>query len=86
MKQPAYSIALLAALLVVPSTIANAQEPTKEKTPWIHIQVNAEGDDAATVNINLPLSLVEVAIDIVPDEAIEEAQGHLDHHGLSIAI
>ncbi len=85
MKRPAYGIALLAALLVVLSTIANAQEPTKEKTPWIHIQVNSEGDDAEKVNINLPLSLVEVAIDIVPDEALEEAQGHLDHHGLSIS-
>jgi len=85
MKRPAYSIALLAALLVVPSGIANAQEPTKEKTPWIHIQVNTEGEDAEKVNINLPLSLVEVAIDVAPDEVLEEAHINLQHHGLSMS-
>ena len=84
MKQTPYGIALLAALLLVPSATANAQEPSEEKSTWIHIQVNGEGDDAEKVNINLPLSLVEVAIDVAPDEALEKAQVHFDHHGLSI--
>jgi len=85
MKRPAYGIALLATLLLVPGALANAQEPTKQKTPWIHVQVNAEGDDAEKVNINLPLSLVEVAVDVAPDEALQEAHVQLDRHGLSIS-
>ena len=83
MKRSVYGTALLAALLSVAGAAAGAQEPTKEKAPWIHIQVNGVGDDAEKVNINLPLSLVEVAVDVVPDDALEEAKVHLDHHGLS---
>ncbi len=85
MKRPAYGIALLATLLLVSGALANAQEPTKERTPWIHIQVIGEGDDAEKVNINLPLSLVEVAVDVAPDEALQEAHVQLDRHGLSIS-
>ena len=84
MKRPAYGIALLAASFLVASTFVNAQTPTKAKTPWIHIEVNGEGNDAEQVNINLPLSLVEVAVDVAPDEALEKASVHLDHHDLSI--
>jgi hypothetical protein len=85
MKRTAYGIAGLTALLVVSSALARAQEPAKEKTPWIHIQVNDEGEEAEKVNINLPLSLVEVAIDVAPEDALSKAHVHLDHHGLTIS-
>lgn len=52
--------------------------PLMAQTPWIHVEVNEGGDDASHVKVNLPLSLVEVAMDAVPEKVLE--RGHIRLH------
>ena len=81
----AHRFAIWTALLLTPATSVMAQEPPAGGTPWIHIQVIEEGADAEKVNINLPLSLIQVAIDIAPEDALSQAQIQLEQHGLSVS-
>jgi len=50
--------------------LAGAAALQAQASPWIHVQV-AEGD-GETVHVNLPLSLAQVAIDIMPDKVLDE--------------
>lgn len=56
----------LMALVVLPAMAAQAENGT----PWIHIRVE-EAKDQSKVKVNLPLSVVEVAMEAAP-EIIEE--------------
>ena len=91
MKPLACCFAVGIALLLTPATLVMAQEssltgPTDPAgTPWIHIQVVEEGVDAEKISINLPLSLIQVAIDVAPEDALSEAQVRLEQHGLSVS-
>lgn len=63
-----------ATLLISGAGLATAQE-----TPWIHIRVT-DGDDTK-VSVNLPMSLIEVAMDIAEDEILESDHGlHFGRH------
>lgn len=53
-------------LMIATAGVAQAQEGS-----WIHIRVN-EGDEGAKVNVNLPMSLIEVAMEIAQNEAFGE--------------
>ena len=57
----------------------------QEKRPWIHIQVRETGEDASKVDIHLPMSLLEVVVDVAPERVVSKARLHLEHHGLSVA-
>lgn len=65
-------LALAAVLaMVTVGGLAQAQE-----TSWIHIRVD-EGDEGAKVNVNLPMSLIEVALEIAEKEAFDGEHGHM---------
>lgn len=69
------------ALLVV-GIILIAAAPVLAQTPWIHVEVDEPGDDNTQVKINLPLSIVRIALEAAPERYIDEGQlhlGHLDH-------
>ena len=84
MKPLAHRFAIWTALSLTPAISVMAQEPPAGGTPWIHIQVIEEGADAEKVNINLPLSLIQVALDVAPKDALSQAQVQLEQHGLSV--
>ncbi len=64
---------LLAALALV------AAMPLFAQTPWIHIAVDETGEDNTRVRINLPLSVVQVALEAAPDKIISDGELHLRH-------
>ncbi len=49
---------------------------------WFHVRV--EEDSGAEVNVNLPLSLIESAIKLVPEEAGEEVYIELNEEGFDV--
>ena len=87
MKPLACCFAIWTTLLFTPATSVMAQEsslPGPAGTPWIHVQVVEEGVDAEKISVNLPLSLIQVAIEVAPEDALSEAQIRLEQHGLSV--
>ncbi len=75
-------IALAATALVLTGSavVVEAQESS-----WIHIRVNET--DGAKVNVNLPMSLVEVAMDVAQNQIFDGEHG-IDfgrHHDLELA-
>lgn len=74
MRTKATSILLI--LMVALAGAVVAQETEK----WIHIRVeeNAGGEDAETVTVNLPLSMVSAAAALVPEEVSHEATEEME--------
>lgn len=69
----------LAALLA--PAVAGAQT----SNAWLHIRVE-EAQKASKVNVNLPMSVVEVALKATPELIEEHGKVHLgDHHGMKLA-
>lgn len=55
--------------------------PLAAQTPWIHVEVDESGDDEAHVRVNLPLSLVEVALEAAPEKPVKIVKkGHIHLH------
>jgi len=67
--------ALLAAtvLLLGASTALAAQADR-----WLHVRVEDSGEKAETVNVNIPLSLVEQVLPLIKDERIKGGKVRLD--------
>jgi hypothetical protein len=82
MMRRKYLAVLTAIAVVAVSGAAYAQA----QTSWIHVRVDDE--DGSKVNVNLPMSLVEVALDIAGQEAFDGHHGprlHIGrHHDVSI--
>jgi hypothetical protein len=53
--------------------------PLQAQTPWIHVEVDENDADASHVKVNLPLSVVEIALDAAPDKFVDKGQLHLQH-------
>ncbi len=71
---------LLAALALV------AAMPLFAQTPWIHIAVDETGEDNTRVNINLPLSVVQIALTAAPEKIISHGELHLRHVNKDVDI
>ncbi|GMR22988.1 MAG: hypothetical protein BMS9Abin37_1376 [Acidobacteriota bacterium] len=65
-------------LLLVALALAVAT-PLFAQTPWIHVAVDETGEDDTRVNVNLPLSVVQVALEAAPDKIISDGKLHLRH-------
>jgi hypothetical protein len=73
-------IALAAAgVLLLGAGTAAAQEAS-----WIHVRVMEE--DGAKVNVNLPMSLIEVALEIAEKEAFDGHGMHFGDHGDDVDV
>lgn len=60
--------------------------PLFAQTPWIHVEVDEGGEDRAKVNVNLPLSVVQLAIEAAPEKIISDGELHLQHVDRDIEI
>jgi hypothetical protein len=60
--------------------------PILAQTPWVHVEVDEGGDDNTHVRVNLPLSVVQVALEAAPEKILENGQIHLHNmdHDLDI--
>ena len=57
-----------------------AQQGTE---PWIHIEVDREGDDH--INLNLPLAAIEAALALAPDSIVRDGQLQLGRQQVPVA-
>jgi hypothetical protein len=76
MQKRYFLFALAAALIIVPTALQAASD-----SPWIHIEVREDGGSQTKVDLNLPLSLVQVALDVAPEKIISNGHIKIDHHG-----
>jgi len=79
MRHSRFSEAALAILLGGPA-LATAQ------TPWIHVQVQEEGKKGSRVSVNLPLSVVRVALEVAPEKMLSEGRLRIREHGGDLKI
>lgn len=78
------NIGLAAAAFVLTLTGA-AGALQAQGAPWIHVEVIDSGDGGDKVNVNLPLSLAEVALDVLPDEVTEKITEKFQEKGITLA-
>ena len=57
----------------------------QQASPWIHVEVIEQNEKASTVNVNLPLSVAEVALEVAPDKIVKEGKIKLPNNDISIA-
>ena len=51
---------------------------------WFHVRVTEGGHDAANVTVNLPLTLIEIALKLVPAEVHEEMRVEFSEAGIDL--
>lgn len=51
---------------------------------WFHVHVTEGGDDATNVTVNLPLTLIEMALKLVPAEVHEEMRVEFSEAGIDL--
>ena len=69
-----------AAISALAVRTVEAQQPR----PWIHVQVTEPGEDGKNARVNLPLALVEVALNVISGEILGKGQIKLDKHDVSV--
>jgi hypothetical protein len=53
--------------------------PLQAQTPWIHVEVDESDDDASHVKVNLPLSVVEIALEAAPEKIMHDGRIRMHH-------
>ena len=82
MKRAVLLAAALAAVVTVPALRLAAQTPA---TPWVHIRVDEPGK-SSKVSVNLPLTVVQAALESAPDSLGSPGRIRLGHRGdMSVA-
>ncbi len=51
---------------------------------WFHVHVSETGDDPVEVHVNLPLTLIESALRVIPDEINAEVEAELNDIGVEL--
>ena len=69
----------LAALILASPSPSPAQGPGGA---WLHVRVD-EGHRQSKVSVNLPISVVEAALQAAPEKVLAEGRIHLGNHGAS---
>lgn len=73
------------AMMLLGATVLTAA-PVFAQTPWIHVEVEESRDDDSQVKVNLPLSVVEIALEAAPSEIVSEGRIHLHHADKDIEV
>lgn len=75
----------VAALALALSLTGAVRALEAQGTPWIHVEVIESGDKAEKVNVNVPLSLAEVALEVVPKDITEKVTSKFQEKGITLA-
>ncbi len=73
-------------LLIAIAALLLMTSPILAQTPWIHVEVQEGGDDDTQVRVNLPLSVVQVALEAAPKKCLEDGKIHLHHMNHDIDV
>jgi hypothetical protein len=58
--------------------LAFAAAPIRAQTPWVHVEVDDTEDEGSHVKVNLPLSVVEIALEAAPEKIVDEGRIRID--------
>jgi len=75
-----FALSAVAVLLCTATVPLAAQQAT----PWIHVNVT-EGAEGNNVRVNLPLSVIGVALEVAPDKFVEKGKLKLENADISVA-
>jgi len=53
--------------------------------PWLHLEVKENKTEPVLVKVNLPVSLVDVALDVVREEGLRHGKFKLEHTEITVA-
>ncbi|MFN8009348.1 MAG: hypothetical protein U0V70_20430 [Terriglobia bacterium] len=68
-------IALSALAAVLSTFVTLPPEAQQKKDPWLHVEVKESKDDPEIVKLNLPFSMVDVALKIAQDKKLTKFNG-----------
>ena len=73
-------------LLIAVAALLLMTSPILAQTPWVHVEVEEGGDDNTHIKVNLPLSVVQVALEAAPEKFLEDGKIHLHNmdHDLDV--
>lgn len=84
--RPMLATALLVIGLALPAGLPAELGPrVTNEEPWIHVEVVEDAPGGTNVKINLPLALVETALDLAPDHVIAKGRLELEHADVTVA-
>jgi hypothetical protein len=58
--------------------------PAQTKDPWFHLEVRENRDEPELVKVNLPVSMLDVALKIARDKKMYQDRIRLDSHEISV--
>lgn len=78
-------LSILSLSLLLPS-VSGARDRDKQggKGPWIHIEVLENGEEGASVKVNLPLSMARIALEMAPEEVLSEGRIQIDDEDFTV--
>ncbi len=77
-REPRQSRALVPIAFAIIASILIATPGLLAQERWLHVRVSEEGTDAVEVSVNLPLTLIESALALIPAEVEEEIRMELN--------
>ncbi len=57
----------------------------QSRGPWLHLEVKENKGEPVLVKVNLPVSLIDVALDVVKEERIRHGKFTLEHTEITVA-
>lgn len=66
-------------------TPTTSSKNSSKKTPWIHIEVLEAGQKDAKVKVNLPIKLARTALQMAPDDVMDDGHIRIDHNDISVS-
>src|SRR5262245_53557570 len=74
-----------AAAVVLSLAMSPARTAAQNRSVWVHVRVE-EARRQAKVSVNLPISVVEAALQAAPEKVIADGRIHLGHHGDDLSV
>ena len=66
-------------------TPTTSSKNSSSKKPWIHIEVMEAGQKDAKVKVNLPIKLARTALQMAPDDVMDDGHIRIDHNDISVS-
>ena len=88
---PAALVLTLLAPATAPATdrsgtpTTSSSKSSSKKGPWIHIEVMEAGQKEAKVKVNLPIKLARTALQMAPDDVMDDGHIRIDDNDISVS-